>query len=158
MPQHQEAIDLLISLCQLDIDAWRAYEQAIENVTHSDVAAQLRAFQADHDRHIRELGDAILRLGGNPPDRKPDIKGFLIEGFTAIRSQTGTAGALKAMDSNEMLTNNRYEAALDNPVLPPQTRTLVAANYADEQRHLEWIRDAIAREVWRTSTGPSAQP
>jgi uncharacterized protein (TIGR02284 family) len=150
-----DVLQTLINLCQLDIDAYRAYEQALENITHANIATTIRGFQADHDRHVRELSDAIRRLGGTPPERKPDLKGFLLEGFTAIRSATGTAGALKAMESNEMLTNNRYEAALSIN-MPDDIRLLVQKNREDERRHLDWIRDANQRQIW--NVGPERRP
>ena len=56
--------------------------------------------------------DGLWRLGGNPPKRSVDLKGLLLEGFTALRSVTGTEGALKAMQSNEKTTNKKYQEAL----------------------------------------------
>jgi hypothetical protein len=151
---NKQICDKLISLCHLDIDAWRAYEQAISNCTHQEVINKLRAFQGDHDRHIRDLSAHILKFGGTPPERKPDFKGFFLEGMTSVRSITGTAGALKAMDMNERLTTSRYKAAMDLE-LPTDCRDLVLRNYSDEKRHLAWIQDAIARKIW-VEEGPSA--
>jgi hypothetical protein len=51
----------------------------------------------DHKRHIELLASEIPTLGGTPPDYSPDFKGYLISGFTSLRSITGTEGALKAM-------------------------------------------------------------
>lgn len=152
MLDNKNVLDRLVSLCQLDIDATRAYQQAIENCTHTEVKNQLSTFKADHERHIVDLSAMIRTLGGSPPERKPDFKGFLLEGFTAIRSATGTPGALRAMDTNEMLTNSRYKAALGLD-LPDNVRSLVNKNYLDEVRHLQWIRDAIQNRVWEREEG-----
>src|SRR5690606_9370068 len=98
-------ISTLNDLIQLDVDAVNAYEQAIERIDIPQVAADLEQFKGDHQRHIEELSAEVMRLGGEPPDRSPDLKGYLLEGFTALRSVTGTEGALKAMRSNEVTTN-----------------------------------------------------
>ena len=55
-----------------------------------------------HDHSLRTLG-------GEPPEGR-DLKGFVIEGFTAIMSQ-GDRTALLAMRGNEEITTRRYDAA-----------------------------------------------
>ena len=143
----KNALDTLKALMQLDIDAVHAYTQAIESIQHDGVRERLTAFRTDHERHITDLSDCIIRLGGQPPQRKRDFKGFLIEGFTAMRSLTGTEGALKAMRSNEKTTNQHYREALDVD-LSPETRAVVERNYADEQRHLAYVEEALEDRVW----------
>lgn len=133
-------------LIHLDMDAIKAYEQAIKACDHDSVASQLRAFQADHQRHVRELGDELRRLG-EQPRVTTDVKGFFIEKFTAITS-IGTHSALLSMMGNEGLTTSRYKAALDLQDLPESTKAIIRGNYADEQRHLNWIREALDRKVW----------
>src|SRR3954469_11923479 len=82
----------LNDLIHLDIDAIRAYEHAIKACEHEVVASRLREFKGDHERHVRDLSDCVRRLGGEPAN-KPDVKGFFIEGFTAVTS-LGTHSAL----------------------------------------------------------------
>jgi hypothetical protein len=48
----------------------------------------------DHQQHIENLS-RILRLNGEEaPEQTKDFKGFLIGGFTSLRSVTGDEGAL----------------------------------------------------------------
>lgn len=137
----------LKSLVHLDIDAIHAYEQALEKIDVAEVSQRLGEFRADHQRHVDELSAVIRRHGGEPPESSRDFKGFLIEGFTALRSVTGTEGALKAMHLNEKLTNSRYDRAL-SLALPPDARMIVEKNRSDERRHLEYIESAIRAKVW----------
>src|SRR5205814_8373660 len=58
--------DLLI---HLDMDAIKAYEQAIKACEHASIANQLRSFQGDHQRHVRDLSAELTRLG-----EKPDVR------------------------------------------------------------------------------------
>lgn len=143
MTTSNKAIHLLNDLIQLDIDAIRAYEQALDAVKDNDVRRNLLAFRGDHERHVNELSGLVRGMGGTPPAFKPDLKGFLIEGMTAVRALAGENAALSAMRDNERLTNNRYQAALDNPNLPANCRDVVARNREDERRHLAYIESRV---------------
>jgi len=134
----KNAIDTLTGLWQLDIDAVHAYAQAIERVELVEIRDRLMEFRADHERHIRDLEICISQLGGTVGPRERDFKGFMIEGFTALRSMAGTTGALKAMQSNEEATNRHYHEALSRD-LPETARGVVARNYEDERRHLAYV-------------------
>ena len=147
MMETNKISESLISLAQLDIDAVHAYEQAIEKIGVDHVREQLIQFRNDHQRHVTELSPLISRLGGQPPEFKKDFKGYLIEGMTALRSVTGTEGALKAMKTNEELTNKKYEAALGWE-LPQDIRQVVSRNRDDERRHLEFVSRCIEQKVW----------
>lgn len=141
----QKVVKLLTKLIQLDIDAVHAYEHAIAKVDKKSIHDQLVIFKSDHRRHIEELSQAVKELGHEPPENKPDLKGLLIEGFTAIRSVTGTQGALSAMRTNENLTTKTYEEALKNE-LPSSVRDLIYKNYQDEKRHLYYIESTLVLE------------
>ena len=73
------------------------------------------AFRRDHKRHYDDLSGEIRRLGGTPPEFSRDAKGVAIEGYTAIRSGMSQIGALRAMKTNEGMTNAQYEAAKTQP-------------------------------------------
>src|SRR5262249_36392950 len=107
----QDRIQALLSLIQVDIDAARAYAHAIAAVAVPAIRERLGEFREDHERHIADLSAALRALGSEPPERRWDPTGQPVEGYTAVCSAMGTAGALRAMKSNEILTNKRYEAA-----------------------------------------------
>lgn len=137
-----EILDKLEKLIQLDVDATHAYDQAIKNVNEQVIKDKLIQFQADHRKHIDLLSAKVLELGGTPPELSSDFKGFIISGFTALRSLTGTKGALEAMETNERLTTSKYEEATKQD-FPTDIAAIIRTNYADEQRHLAFIREAI---------------
>lgn len=147
--EQQKLIKNLSRLVQLDIDAVHAYEQAIERIDTPTVSDRLSSFRDDHQRHITDLSNAISQLGGEPPEFSKDFKGYFIEGFTALRSATGTEGALKAMKTNENLTNKTYDDALDWE-LPENIRQIIIRNRDDERRHLEYIQECLDREIWKS--------
>ncbi len=121
-----------------DIDAITAYTQAIDHCGDEALARTLSQFRADHHRHVRNLGDAMERLGGRPP-RQTDFSGFAIASFTAIAADARRAGALTAMESNEAAANDAYRQTLSR-YLPDDIRRIVERNHADEEHHLATIR------------------
>jgi rubrerythrin len=141
-----EILNQIEKLIQLDVDATHAYDQAIKNVDEQVIKEKLLLFQGDHRRHIDLLSAKVLELGGTPPELSSDFKGFFISGFTALRSLTGTKGALEAMETNEKLTTSRYQDAAKQ-VWPTDISSLIQSNLADEQRHLSFVREAIATLV-----------
>jgi uncharacterized protein (TIGR02284 family) len=141
-----EKVKKLISLTQLDIDAVYGYVQALKEVDDQAIRSQLTAFRDDHKRHADELSHAIVSFGENPPEFSPDFKGYITAGFTAVRSLSGTIGALKALESNEKLSNRAYSEALSWD-MPVNVKGLIEKNYADERRHLKYIQDRIEAVV-----------
>ncbi len=147
------SISALNDLIHLDMDAIKAYEQAIKACEHPVVAQQLGQFQADHARHVEDLTGELTKLG-EKADARTDLKGFFIEKFTAITS-IGTRSALMSMMGNEQLTTSRYKAALELQDIPETSKAVVRKNYADEQRHLAWIKNALEKKIWEAQ-GTSA--
>jgi uncharacterized protein (TIGR02284 family) len=145
-------IERLNELIALDFDAVGAYEAAIDRIDVEFLRSRLREFQGDHRRHIQELSRVVVGLGGKPRD-KPDVKGFLIKGFTAITSVMGNEAALKAMQGNEKLTNRTYEHAMRES-WTEEVRVIVERNFRDEQRHLAFIEESLRL---RTFEQPGAQ-
>lgn len=145
--ENQEMINKLNSLVKLDIDAVHAYDQAIQKIDLMEVRTRLEEFKSDHQRHIQDLSSKISGLGGTPPEYKRDFKGYLLQGFTALVSITGNEGALKAMQSNEKLTNKNYDDALSWD-FSPDVKDLIRKNREDERRHLQYIEQCINMKVW----------
>ena len=140
--ERTEIIKKLNELIQLDVDAAEAYEHAIKHLEYDDIKERLLDFQDDHRRHVRNLTEMVQYLDGKPIKPTPDLKGYLMEGFTTLMSISGSIGAMEAMKANEVLTNKKYSeaAALD---LPEEVKKLVLSNYSQEQRHLDYIEDVI---------------
>jgi hypothetical protein len=153
---YSEAIRTLTSLAQLDMDAVLAYEQAIRGIDEGDrqIKEALEGFQDDHIRHIDDLSAQIEALGETPPPFKRDVKGFFIEGMTAIMSKIGTRSALIAMTENEALTNAMYHRALKTKGLPSMAKAVIQKNARDEERHIAYITTALKSKFGVTAATP----
>ena len=135
---------MLCDLIELDYDAIEAYQAAIDRLEDFMVQQQMRAFMADHERHVRDLSDIVEGTGGSAPT-KGDFKRVLTKGKVVIGQVVGDRGILMAMKSNEDDTNQAYEQAVRRHDLPPETRDLLQRNLADERRHRAWIEDRLAQ-------------
>jgi uncharacterized protein (TIGR02284 family) len=144
LPVMTDVIKTLNELIQLDFDASRTYEQAIERVQDPMIREDLELFRADHERHIVELTSAVEDLGGEVEEVSRDVKGVLLEGVTRLRSATGTLGALRAMRLNEKLSNRAYGHAADKD-LPAAAHEIITRGLEDERRHLAAIEAHIDR-------------
>ena len=130
-------------LIQLDVDAGFAYDQVLKNVNVPETYNRLTEFRGDHQRHVKELSDYLVKLGGKPIKHTQDFKGYVIEGMTALRGLMGIEGALKAMIQNEEIINKKYKEALECEEFDEELLTLIDKNYEDEKRHLEYIKQKV---------------
>ncbi len=147
MTDDKKKLAKLQSLAQLDVDAIGTYEAALKRVDVPMLVEELGEFKADHERHVRSLNALIAKYGGQPVSFKPDLMGSVLKGFTSVTSMMGNEAALIAMIGNEELTTRTYQAALKLE-WSPEEKTVIESHYADEQRHLSWIRDAAKSRRW----------
>jgi len=131
-------IEALSNLVQLDIDAVHAYDQALKEIDDAIIKDRLQTFQNDHRNHISGLSKQIEELGGQPPEYSQDIKGYVIEAFTAIRSFTGLKGALKAIKTTEEITN-RYYGEVVSWKAPSAAKEVLQTYFSEEKVHLDYI-------------------
>lgn len=136
----------LVSLTQANVDTFHANEQALKNVDVARLRLQIHQIQRDHERHAIELAGALERHDVTPPALVRDLKGYLIEGYTAIRSVTGLEGALRAMLANERMLNRAYDTMLEMS-LPADLKELLRHNRQDERNHHECIRRMLDMRV-----------
>jgi rubrerythrin len=139
-----EITKVLNDLLQLDIDAVNAYDLALKHIDDRNVYKTIRGFRQDHLQHMSDLTKFIKKYDGIPIEYSPDLKGYLIEGITILRSVTDTKGALNAMESNEKITTKNYNGALqENLEFPNDIKDLLLKNFMDENRHLEYITNTL---------------
>lgn len=139
-------IEELNEVLQIDLDAVGAYQTAFDAIDVAEIKNQLLLFQRDHERHITDLEAIILRCGGKPR-KGADWRGMVQRGFTKVAGLVGAEGTLKAMLSNEKVTNNVY-AKHCQKAFPPDILAVLQRNYGDEQRHFSWIEICLRQRLW----------
>lgn len=146
--EKRDLVKELNSLCKLDIDAYFAYQETLHHIEEKEIKANIERFRVDHERHIKDISEELRTLGEKPPEFSRDLKGYVLDVFTKVRSLTGTEGALKALKGGEETTNKKYGAAVKLD-FPTNIKTLIERNYHDEQNHLKWIENAINTKAWK---------
>ncbi len=137
----------LSRLVQLEADASEAYSAAISLVGEGPIATELGFFRLEHQRRFLELCETVLRLGYNPPEVTPDVKGVVIGALTPPRPRLSAEEVLEAVRGNEQLTNSVYaKVAAKN--LPKGIRELVERAREEERHHLDWVQRALSRRLW----------
>ncbi|WP_437733805.1 helix-hairpin-helix domain-containing protein [Sorangium sp. So ce1335] len=144
------ALEQIMGLILLDLAAVEAYRVAIDACKTPEIKRQLEAFRGDHERHARELSDA---LGASLPEGV-DERGQCIRRYTELSAREERT-ALVAMRGNEELTNDAYASALASD-LPDDVRRMVEASWQDERRHIRWITEEIRTRGWELPEVPSS--
>lgn len=150
----KQMTDLLHQLIELDFDAIEAYRAAIARLEDGGDRAQLAAFLADHERHVRDLTATLVGMGQKAPEGA-DLKQVLTKGKVVLAALVGDRAILRAMKSNEDDTNTAYERAFRRNDLPADVRALVGKNLADERRHRSWLELRLGAESPDSSLRPS---
>jgi len=144
-------VDLLDALVELDYDAIEAYRAAIERLDEVNDKEQFRSFLADHERHVRDLGPFVERLG-KQPSKGPDMRKWLTKGRVVIMGLAGTGAVLHAMKANEDETNAAYERATNRSDVPSDVLAVLRRNLADERRHRAWIEARLDQRSHASAT------
>lgn len=142
MERHQVTQELS-TLVQMDIEAVKSYEQALEGVDDDAVRAELDSIRGDHARNADRLSALLRDLGETPPEAVRDFHGAIYGGIPSEFGMEGpTVHALEAMKTNEELLHQRYAGVL-NLDLPQDVRVTVERSFHDQERHLTWIDDQL---------------
>lgn len=134
-----EILEGLNDLLQLDHDAIGAYEIAIDKLENRDWAMQISGYLVDHERHIRELSEAVVGLGGTPIN-EPHATGPFKQALQSLGAVAGDKGLLMAWRTNELQTRTKYEGYASRAVFwPDRVKALIDRNALDEERHYRWV-------------------
>ncbi|MEX2584109.1 MAG: ferritin-like domain-containing protein [Gemmatimonadota bacterium] len=134
-----EVISGLNDLLQLDHDAIGAYDIAVEQLENREHALQIEGFKRDHERHIRELNDLILELGGAPTN-EPHATAPLKQAIQRVAKGGGDTALLTAWRANELQVMTKYDSYAQKALFwGPAAKRVVDQNALDEERHYSWV-------------------
>jgi rubrerythrin len=143
--EHRDAAALLADLTdllQLEADALPAYAVAIAGLREPDLREPLRAFRAEHERHVRDLSAAIRGLGGVPLALPHLPTGLLKLGVQMAGLPGGDRAVLAAFAANEWQSREKYARYAARPH-PAELADLLRRHAVDEARHHEWACGAL---------------
>jgi len=144
-PALQDVLDGLNDLLQLDHDAIAAYDVAIAKLEDRDHADQIAGYRRDHERHVRELNELVVRLGGTPANH-PHVTGPFKTALQGLGGLAGDKGLLMAFRTNELAVRTKYDSYASKAMLwPPDVKRMIDGAALDEERHYAWVADVLQR-------------
>jgi rubrerythrin len=139
-----EVLAGLNQLLQLEHDAVAGYTTAIERLENQEHVLRIQEFRLDHERHIRELNDLILAMGGTPVN-EPHATLPLKQAVQKLAGAGGDKALLIAWRANELQVVSRYRESVRRAAhWPAEATELVGRNAADEERHYQWVADLLS--------------
>ena len=124
-------ISVLNSLIETTIDSVDGYRRSAQEATNSRFSAAFLERASEREQIVSKLRDEVRRLGGNPED-DGSVLAAAHRAFLSLRDKvTGSddAAVIAEVDHGESYLNGKWETALRDDQLSPETRTLIQLSY-----------------------------
>ncbi len=144
----------LSRLVAMEVDAVRAYENALALVPPGPIRDELVVIGREHRAHADALRGEIAHRGYLPPAITSSIEGVVLGGLGSSPQPHGEEEVLAAVRANEHLASALYGRLLAKGP-PDGARELVERLRAEAERHRSWAERTLARRSWESS-GTSA--
>jgi len=135
--------EALKELVELEYAAVEAYVAAIDRLDNIDYKQKLKAFQSEHERHIKEVSDVLDRKNEAPPQGPNLGKELITKGKVILTNMVGDRTILRAMRSNEEDTNTAYECMNAREDIWPEARDVLKKGLRDEVKHKAWLTQIL---------------
>ncbi len=135
-------IQELKDLVCLDYAAVEAYHAALSKLKNDKYKNTLEGFKNNHELHIRNISQFLREKGYHCPTG-PGMKLLLSQGKVILATFAGDVAILKALRSNEFVTNDAYENINTYNEVPNNLKKILLEGYEDEKKHLFWIEDEL---------------
>jgi uncharacterized protein (TIGR02284 family) len=147
-------ITVLNSLIETTIDSVDGYRRSAQEATNSRFSAEFLERANEREQVVSQLRDRVRQLGGNPED-DGSVLAAAHRAFLSLRDKvTGSddGAVIAEVDHGESYLNGKWEAALRDEGLSPETRSLVQQSYDSvREGHQRWRR--MHEDMSGTSSG-----
>ena len=141
-------ISVLNSLIETTIDSIDGYRRSAEEATNGRFSEAFRRFAAEREQVVAKLRDRVRELGGTPED-DGSILAAAHRQFLSLRDAvTGCAdhAVIAEVDRGESYLNGKWETALRDDELAPETKSLIRESYDSIRAgHEQW--EAVHRGI-----------
>jgi uncharacterized protein (TIGR02284 family) len=134
-------ISVLNSLIETTIDSVDGYRRSAQEATNSRFSQEFLARASEREQVVSALRDRVRSLGGNPED-DGSVLAAAHRAFLTLRDKvTGSddTAVIAEVDHGESYLNGKWETALGDGALSPETRSLIQQQY-------DSVREG--RETW----------
>lgn len=134
----RETLAVIGELRHLDEQTVKLYDTAIGKVQERQLTDQLQQFRADHERHVRELGDQMVRMGRKPVGPTEDFRKFLAKELEMLQQASDEAEVMRLLVLAEESAAAEYANTMQHD-LPKDVSQLLTKNHDDEVRHVQYV-------------------
>jgi uncharacterized protein (TIGR02284 family) len=124
-------ISVLNSLIETTIDSVDGYSRSAQEATNSGFSTAFRERAQEREEVVRMLRDQVRSLGGTPED-DGSVLAAAHRAFLGLRDKvTGSddKAVIAEVDHGESYLNGKWETALRDDRLSPETRSLIQQCY-----------------------------
>ncbi len=139
----------LARLLAMEIDAVRAYANAVALLGPGPVRDELVVIGREHEAHVSAIRDQIAFRGYLPPEHSASCEGIVLGGGP-VTAPPGPKEAVAAVRRNEQLAASLCAKILAKDP-PDGARELLKRLRAEAGRHLGWAERMLARRPWDAS-------
>jgi uncharacterized protein (TIGR02284 family) len=124
-------ISVLNSLIETTIDSVDGYRRSAQEATNSRFSSEFLERATEREQVVSQLRDRVRQLGGNPED-DGSVLAAAHRAFLSLRDRvTGSddKAVIAEVDHGESYLNGKWETALGDDRVTPQTRSLIQQCY-----------------------------
>ncbi len=150
-------ISVLNSLIETTIDSVDGYRRSAQEATNSRFSSEFLSRASEREEVVSKLREEVRRLGGNPED-DGSVLAAAHRAFLSLRDKvTGSddSAIIAEVDHGETYLANKWEAALQDGGLSPQTRSLIQQCYDSVREGRDTFR-RMHEDMAGTATGGSS--
>ena len=124
-------INVLNSLIETTLDSIDGYRRSAEEATSSRFSSEFLARASEREQVVATLRDEVRRQGGSPQD-DGSVLAAAHRAFLTLRDKvTGSDdhAVIAEVDRGESYLNGKWETALKDDTLSPETRDVIGRCY-----------------------------
>jgi uncharacterized protein (TIGR02284 family) len=136
-------ISVLNTLITTTIDSANGFERSAEDADAVRFQSMFREFATERRQCVSQLQDRVRQLGGTPNDDgslKADIHRRWVDLRDAVTGG-GDKEVIEEVERGEDYIKEKYEAAMKDDGLSPETRSVISQAYDSVRRGHDRARD-----------------
>ena len=135
-------ISVLNGLIETTIDSVDGYRRSAQEATNSRFSSAFLERANERDQVVAKLRERVRALGGNPED-DGSVLAAAHRAFLSLRDKvTGSddEAVIAEVDHGESYLNEKWETALKDGRLSPETRSIIQQNYSSVREGRDTFR------------------
>jgi uncharacterized protein (TIGR02284 family) len=135
-------ISVLNSLIETTIDSVDGYRRSAQEATNSRFSSAFLERANEREQVVSQLRERVRALGGNPED-DGTVLAAAHRAFLSLRDKvTGSddESVIAEVDHGESYLNEKWETALKDERLSPETRSIIQRNYGSVREGRDTFR------------------